>query len=248
MTMNRARKALHGARGLVAFVRLMRDPSRLNEVFELADGMDRVHPEVVRQMAEGFRRDEAGARALRERPRLGLPDLEALGSMAPGTLGRAFAEHMRRNGLDPAALPQRPAQDELEYVLAHLYETHDIWHAVTGFDTDVAGELGLQAFYIAQVEGRLGLMLMAMGLLNATVSEEGFQDRRRRLDAMTRGWLLGRRARPLFGRRWDQLWERPLQEVRAELGLALDEVDSFLKGRGEEASGQEAAGVLSSAA
>jgi ubiquinone biosynthesis protein Coq4 len=34
------------------------------------------------------------------------------------------------------------------------YETHDIWHVVTGFHTDVAGELGLQAFYLAQFPGR----------------------------------------------------------------------------------------------
>jgi ubiquinone biosynthesis protein Coq4 len=33
------------------------------------------------------------------------------------------------------------------YVLSHLYEMHDLWHAVIGFETDVAGELALQAFY-----------------------------------------------------------------------------------------------------
>jgi ubiquinone biosynthesis protein COQ4 len=246
--MMRARKTLHGARSLVAFLRLMRDPSRLNEVFELADGMDRSHPEVIQQMAAGIRRDEAGAKALRERHRLGLPDLDALGKLPPGTLGRSFADHMRRNGLDPAALPQRPARSELEFVLAHLYETHDIWHAVVGFDTDVAGELGLQAFYIAQVEGRLGLLLIAMGLLNSAYDQQGFEDRRRRMDAVVRGWLLGRRARPLFGLRWDDLWERPLVQVRAELGLALDEAELLLATRASSAPGHAPAEVLSSAA
>ena len=210
---------MYGVRSLVAFARLMRDPSRLGEVFELADGIDQVQPEVVQRMADAFRREEAGARALAERPRMGLPDLEALGRLPEGTLGRVFAEHMRRNGLDPAALPQRESRDELEYVIAHLYETHDVWHAVTGFDTDVAGELGLQAFYVAQVEGQLGLILIAMGLLNSAQDPGAFEDRARRMDAVTRGWAMGRRARPLFGLRWQELWHRPMADLRAELGI-----------------------------
>jgi ubiquinone biosynthesis protein Coq4 len=28
---------------------------------------------------------------------------------------------------------------ELDYIVAHLYETHDLWHVLTGFDTDPAG-------------------------------------------------------------------------------------------------------------
>ena len=39
------------------------------------------------------------------------------------------------------------------------------------------------------------------------------------MDAITRGWTLGRSAAPLFGVRWDEHWERPLAAVQAELGL-----------------------------
>jgi ubiquinone biosynthesis protein Coq4 len=46
--------------------------------------------------------------------------------------------------------------------------------------------------------------------------------------AIVRGWLLGKRSRPLFGMRWDDHLERPLDEVRRSLGLELDAIDAVL--------------------
>jgi ubiquinone biosynthesis protein Coq4 len=124
---------------------------------------------------------------------------------------------MRANGLDPAAIPTLPGADETEFVRAHLYETHDVWHAVTGFRTDVAGELGLQAFYAAQAPGGLPWMLLAMGFLNTALY--AMAEREARFEAISRGWEMGRRARPLFGVGWDALWSTPIDEVRRSLGV-----------------------------
>jgi ubiquinone biosynthesis protein Coq4 len=167
-------------------------------------------------MVEHFGRDERGATALRERPRLHV-SLPELSKLPEGTLGRVFADHMISNGLDPAAIPTLPGGDATEFVRAHLYETHDVWHAVTGFKTDVAGELGLQAFYAAQAPGGLPWMLLAMGFLNTAIYS--MNEREARFDAIARGWEMGRRARPLFGTRWDTLWSTPLAEVRRALGV-----------------------------
>jgi ubiquinone biosynthesis protein COQ4 len=182
-------------------------------------------------MADGFRRDPRGARALAERPRLRLPPIEELREMPAGSLGRAFADYLARNRIDPADLPSRPSPDEHAFVMAHLYETHDLWHTVTGFETDVAGELGLQAFYVAQTEGKLGLLLLSIGMLNS--AGKGFDDRQPRLDAVARGWLLGKRARPLFGLSWSERWLQPIAELRAELGLDLDGVDRTVGASGD---------------
>jgi ubiquinone biosynthesis protein COQ4 len=204
------------ARTLVSFVDLVRHPDHLDRVFEIADGMVAQRTEVLGAMADHFRRDPRGEAALRDRPRLRF-DLAALDRLAEGTTGRAFADHMRRNGLDPADIPTLTVSDELDFVRAHLYETHDVWHAITGFDTDVAGELGLQAFYAAQGPGGLPWMLLAMGFLNTALY--AMQDRDRRFDAIARGWEMGKRARPLFGVRWDELWTTPIDEVRRTLGV-----------------------------
>jgi ubiquinone biosynthesis protein Coq4 len=205
------------ARAVKSAVRLVTNPSRLDQVFELADAT--VTPAILAQVAAAIGKDPKGARALEERPRLSIV-LFDLRRLARGTLGREYAEHMIANRLDPAALPALKARDRLSYIRAHLYETHDVWHVVTGFGTDVAGELGLQAFYIAQLPARLSIALVAGGLLNALFFH--FDERDARMDAIAHGWLLGKRAKPLFGARWDELWTAPLDEVRRMFDVAVE--------------------------
>jgi ubiquinone biosynthesis protein COQ4 len=209
------KKLRRAALGLSAYSTLVRDPNQLGKVFDLREQI--ADERVLREMAEHFRADPRGAAALRERWRIGRVDLDALARLPEGSLGRAFAEHMRRNGLDPAAIPSLAAKDELSFVDAHLYETHDVWHVVTGFGADVAGELGLQAFYAAQFPARLSLAIMSGGLLNTMLF--AMSDARRRMDAIAEGWLIGREARPLFGVHWSAWWEQPLDEVRSELSI-----------------------------
>jgi ubiquinone biosynthesis protein Coq4 len=206
-----------------AFVRLAQDMSRLDEVFRLGDGL--VDEETMRLMSTSARSHETGRRALAERPHVHL-DLKALRALPTGTLGREYALMMDRNGLDPASIPTLPDDVEGKYVRAHLYETHDLWHVATGFGTDVAGELGLQAFYQAQLPGKLPAAILAAGFVNTLVYS--FAQRDVRLREIARGWLLGRRSRPLFGVRWDDYLALPLDEVRARLGLDVAAVDRVL--------------------
>jgi ubiquinone biosynthesis protein Coq4 len=204
------------ARTLYSFVDLVKHPEHLDRVFEIADGLTKQHVDVLERMRDHFVKSPAGAAALSEKPRLRL-DVPTLLRLPEGSCGRVFAEHMRKNNLDPAALPSLEVKTELDFVRAHLYESHDVWHAVTGFDTDVAGELGLQAFYAAQAPGGLPWMLMGMGFLNTALYS--MDDRERRFDAIAKGWEMGRRSQPLFGVRWDRLWSTPMDEVRRSLGV-----------------------------
>jgi len=219
--MTSIRDAVAMGRALWSFADLVRHPDHLDRVFEISDHLVHRRLEVLGKMRDHFARDPRGALAIHDKPRLAI-DLDALSRLPPGTLGRTFADHMRANGLDPAAIPTLASSDDLEFVRAHLYETHDVWHVVTGFGTDVAGELGLQAFYAAQAPGGLPMMLLAMGFLNTALY--AMSEREARLDAIARGWDMGRRAKPLFGVRWSDGWERPLDEVRRELGVAPGEV------------------------
>jgi ubiquinone biosynthesis protein COQ4 len=228
--------AVRAARALHAYVTIVRDPNQLEKVFELRNVI--AQPEVLREMAAFFARDPGGADAIRTRPRIGKLDLKALAAMPAGTLGQAFGRHMLDAGLDPSALPDLPSSTDLEFLDAHLYETHDVWHVVTGFGTDVAGELGLQAFYLAQFPARLSLAILSGGLLNTLVGSGGamFADRDRRMDAIAAGWLMGRAARPFFGVRWGEMWDRPLDEVRRELKVT----PAAMRGETEQRSDRSA--------
>jgi ubiquinone biosynthesis protein COQ4 len=172
----------------VAAVRLVRDTDRLDEVFAIADSLDEGGNE-LQLIVDHAHRDPQGARALRERPRVEL-DLPRLRTLPDGTFGREVARFFDERGLDPASIPRLEHTDATSWLRAHLYETHDLWHVATGFETDVAGEVGLQAFYQAQMPTRLSTILIGLVFLNTFLFE--FDDRDRRMAEIARGWTLGR--------------------------------------------------------
>jgi ubiquinone biosynthesis protein COQ4 len=205
-------------------VRTIRDPERLQDIIELAGVL--VPPEKLRRLTDALWDSPSAAEALRERPRLGAVDVAALRTLPPGTLGRAFADHLLENGLDVGVLPHLPARTDAEYVRAHLLEVHDVWHVLTGFSTRVAGELGLQAFSLAQLGSPFAAGILTGGLANTLLF--AFPERDVRMRSIVRGWLLGKRARLLFGGTWARMWERPLAEVRAGFGLDVEAVEAVL--------------------
>jgi ubiquinone biosynthesis protein Coq4 len=208
---------LRALQALYRLARLVRDPNRLGEVFEMSDAV--ASPEALQPIVDRIARDPAVARALDERHRFAI-DIPALRALPEGTLGRTFAEHMIANKLDPSALPKLPSDDRLSFFRAHLYETHDIWHVVTGYATDVAGEIGLQAFYLAQIPGPLPSLLLAVGFLRTGIYDDTLREPL--MDGIVRGWEAGRRSVPLFGIRWDDLWHLPIADVRRRLRIDAD--------------------------
>jgi ubiquinone biosynthesis protein COQ4 len=198
------------------FVRLVRDPNRVDLVFKLADGLDRDPAAVASILAH----PNVGP-VLARRARPPRVDLAALRALPEGSLGRAFAAFLDARGFDPAGLYHSgdvdPNASDFTLFKAHMERTHDIWHTVTGFDTDIAGELGLQAFGLAQAGTGLSYIILAAGMLGTLFFDR--DDGERRMDAVVRGWQLGKRARPLFGADWEAMFAWPLDQVRAHFDL-----------------------------
>ncbi|MCB9593319.1 MAG: hypothetical protein H6719_11365 [Sandaracinaceae bacterium] len=207
-----------------AFVRIVQDPTNLDEVFVLADISE--ESDQLREMIENLRSDPAVAEIFEAKPRLGPVDQAALGRLPEGTLGHAYASFMGARGLSHEDLKLVEGEKDMDWIRNHLRETHDLWHVLTGFDTDVAGELGLQTFYLAQLEGPLPVLLLAVGMMNTLF--KGMDDARHRMREIARGWLLGTRAKSLFGLAFAERWDQPLEELRAEFALDLDGVEAAL--------------------
>jgi ubiquinone biosynthesis protein Coq4 len=202
-------------KALYSLAQLVRDPDRLGQVFEMADAL--ATPEKMTPVIDRLAKDPVIARALEERHRIRI-DLGELRRLPVGTFGRTFADHMIANNLDPSALPDLPSGDRISFFRAHLYETHDVWHVATGFGTDLIGELGLQAFYLAQIPGPLPALLVAVGFLRSAIYDQELTVPF--MDALVSGWRMGTSARPLFGVHWDELWSTPVDDVRRRLGVA----------------------------
>lgn len=208
-----------------AVARIVADPTRLDEVFVLAD-LSEKSPQ-LHEMIATLEQDPEVAAIFAKKPRLGPVDQDALARLPEGTVGRAYADFMRARGLRHEDLTLVDSDEaDMDWIRNHLRETHDLWHVVTGFDTDVAGELGLQAVYLAQFGAPLAVMLLGVGMANTLFFS--MDDRERRMDEITRGWLLGKRAKTLFGVRWAESWEKPLAQVREELGLDLEALDDAI--------------------
>jgi ubiquinone biosynthesis protein COQ4 len=216
------RNPIQLARLFVSMTRLTLDLKRLDDVIAINDALMKLRkPRDTNALVAELLQSPSVAEALRTRHRLAAVDLYSLLQMPRDTLGGAYAHFMVERGLSPLSLPALAAQSEPDYILAHIYETHDLWHVVTGFDTDTTGETALQAFYLAQQRSYLPFFALSAVLLNTAFF--AYDQKDARLTAMTSGWLLGKRAKKLLGIDWRAHFERPLTELRRELSLQRGE-------------------------
>lgn len=207
------KKLVHSLQFVHAYARLVQDPKRLDVVLALVDKT--VDDDA--DLPPDLRLPPVIAFLGRPPERLEL-DLDALRALPEGTLGREVAEWYHGRGITPDALARRLDGGEMARFKEHMSRTHDIWHVVTGFDTDVAGEMGLQAFYLAQFGSPVALVLLSAALLETFLHSR--EDTVRRMDAVTRGWTLGKASSLLVGTDWTALWEMPLMVVRRGFGIA----------------------------
>jgi len=167
--------------------------------------------------AEHLRRDPGCAALLDARWLPGQHNIERLADLPQGSLGAAYAAAVTRLGYDPDLHAGMEASSEAAYVEIRLSQTHDLWHVLTGFDTSLLGEIGLQAFHLGQFPYPLGAMLTAQALQSITLFDA--EQLPALVQAIHTGLRMGQQARPLFAQRWEEGWEKPLQQWRQELNL-----------------------------
>ncbi len=149
-------------------------------------------------------------------------DLEQLSQLPAGTLGYEYAQHMRKNGIQPLAISPdlQEEADRNPFALRYVV-THDIFHVLLGFDTSYAGEIGVYAFVVAQNYSKLLNIFHPLAMLLYPVVEP-MRIRETRA-YFRRGAALGKQAQCLLTYRFEENWERAIADLRSELGLLLDE-------------------------
>jgi ubiquinone biosynthesis protein COQ4 len=204
----------------LAVWRSLRDPTDTDEVAIVEIGFARspLGRRFARweHLADVLRRDSRTAPALARRRPCTPIDVDALACLGEGTLGRVFAEHCQNRRIDPNLVYIAP-DGEIDWMLHHLYLTHDVWHVVSGWGNDELGEYGLGGFYMAQLAAPSFFgVLMSVAMLSTVLRRRSLHDL---MEAVTTGYQSGKRAEPLFGVDWAELWDRPLYEVRARFGI-----------------------------
>lgn len=211
-----------------ALDRLIEDPERTEQVFELIDALAGNSGE---RLFQRFVRHENGRALLREKPSLlaTLSDLDALEGLPEGSFGRTYAAFMREEQLDARGLAEaseeaereereEPLDPEREWFFMRLRDTHDLWHVLTGYGRDLAGEVANLAFTYAQIKNRgIGAILLAAMALGPKSLDLHWPR------YLFRAWRRGSRASLLAAARYEELLPLPLEEVRRRLGVSAPE-------------------------
>ena len=145
------------------------------------------------------------------------PPIAQLQTLPAGTLGREYAHLILQLGYDPEFFRPRPIESDGQWLTQRIATTHDIHHVISGFGTERAGETGVLAITAAQIGFPAYVLLTsASQLANFRLKLEEFEGISR---AAAHGSAMARQAQCLAIARWEEGWEKPIQQWRQELGL-----------------------------
>jgi ubiquinone biosynthesis protein Coq4 len=203
-------------------LKFAKDPTQTLEVFRFTDTLVAISsPEERRKFSDVFLED-AASRAMYEANEdrlLRRPfRLDELAKCPSGSLGRAYHDVMTAAGLDPEFFAYNVVDDAASFFTLRLRKTHDIYHVLTGFGTDVPSEIGLQSFYLGQMHLPVPLSIMVSALL-FVITKRDVAMIRDTCEKIVFGYQSGVRAAKLHGVVWEDYWHQPLDQVRRKFGI-----------------------------
>ena len=172
-----------------------------------------------------FARSRRGARVLHEKRELYdvLSDIDRLGAMPDGSLGRAIwsfytTEEISAQGLKGASEAAAgedgffSGDDDRTRFGRRLRELHDVFHVLSGYGRDMRGEIACLAFTYSQTKNT-GIGYVVLRVLRGA----GWRSEMGRL--IRQGYWRGRRAEWLIDQDWEALLPMPLEQLRKTLGV-----------------------------
>ena len=213
------RRALRAARILAS------DPDDLPQVFTIIESLSFG---TLERMAARLGQTAGGKRLLETRPDIVklLEDRAALARLPEGSLGRAYLafvtrENISAEGIRAAATKGTAHARELpapfDFIHARMRDTHDLWHAVTGYSGDVLGEAALLAFTFAQTWNPGIALIIGIGITKTIRSQIGDGPAARK--TIRDGFRRGRKAKWLVEQEWETMLALPVEEVRRRLNV-----------------------------
>lgn len=210
-------------RAVKALGKLIADKEDTAQVFEIMRALSgNSAPNGYRKMLSTPR----GGRIAYEREELceRLSDFDWLDSFQPGTVGHAYREFLRPRGFTAEGLAEESRKAEGGEIDAkhpfawygrRMRDVHDVWHVLTGYQTDGLGEACVVAFSYAQTKS-LGFALIAVAAAHQYEKLGNGHPYRR---AVLEAWRHGRKAAWLPSLDYVALFSENLEDARARLGI-----------------------------
>jgi ubiquinone biosynthesis protein COQ4 len=196
-----------------AIVRVLGDSTKTHEIHRAEEITGR--PRYRRLLVEMAGTPE-GRRLMAERPELASDrvDYDHLRTLPHDTLGGAYAHHLDAHNLsaDYQAAATRHVDDpDMAYLMRRFRQTHDVWHTLLGMGVEGHEEVLIHWFTFGQLRLPVSALIMLFGSMKHLVLERRWNAIRH---SMMEAYRAGRDAAPLMQVYWEDLWERPLDEVR----------------------------------
>lgn len=212
--------SVEAPRAVRAIRALLADPDDLPQVFVLIEALS---GNTLARIERRMQTHADGRRILATRPDLvaQLQDREALRRLPEGSLGRTYLDFLESEGISAQGIRDAQARGysgtkkltpQQIFVSDRMRDTHDLWHAVTGYRGDVLGETALLAFILAQTKNPGIAAILAVGMwktLGAPAARA----------LIVEGFRRGGRAAWLPAVAWEDLLAQPIAEVRARLRI-----------------------------
>lgn len=150
-----------------------------------------------------------------------------LRTLPDGSLGRAYLDFMTREKLTAQGLVEEYASSGVTRDYGHpdmvfygdrLRDTHDLLHILTGYGRDALGEASVLGFSHAQ-HGGLGVLFIAYGA--ALEVRKSAPKGAPVLKSIHEGRRIGKAAKDIVYEDILELLPQQLDDVRAQLGIAL---------------------------
>jgi ubiquinone biosynthesis protein Coq4 len=148
--------------------------------------------------------------------------LEDLAACPEGSLGHGFYRMTIDNGfdlevLDRDTLALERLPEPLHYLNARILQLHDLWHIVGGYHLTGLHEIAISGFQLAQFGHGYSAMFLAMVVGSTTLKANAYVPVM--LETILSAWVHGRQTPALLGVVWEDVWTRPTEEIRRELGV-----------------------------
>ena len=191
------------------------NPDGTESVFDIEDGLR--ESESTRELLKFTTKDSEVKKIIAERYLRPVPNTKELKKLPLGTLGRAYVEHLDTHGFDPDYYRKIDVQDDTDYIMMRIRQTHDIWHVVTGFDTHPLGEIAIKGVELAQTHRPMASSYLCRRIFRYMLRlPEEFGSC---IESIAAGYHLGLRSQSLLAVKWEEMWDRELEEIRQTLDV-----------------------------
>jgi ubiquinone biosynthesis protein COQ4 len=161
-----------------------------------------------------------------------LDDHETMATLPAGSVGRAYLDFVQGRKISAEGLANESRKSGNDIDARHPYawmarrmrDVHDLWHVLTGYQTDALGEACLVAFSYAQTKST-GFALIAVAGSHELQRQLPSHPVRR---AAWQAYMNGRRAAWLPAQDYIALLAEPLADARKRLNIAAPSLYSAI--------------------